>query len=1295
MATVILQAAGAFLGGAFGSVGSAIGSAAGALAGYALDRSLIESTRHYEGARLSETRPFSAEEGATIPRVYGTMRIGGTLIWATRFEEESTTTRQGFKGGAKTTSYSYFANAAFTLCEGEIAGVRRIWADGREVDREQVDIRIYRGTEDQDVDPLIEAKQGTGNAPAYRGTAYAVIERFPIDDYGRRLPQFQFEVLRPVDALDSEIRSVALIPGATEYGLSTEPVTLTVSEGETQAVNRHVLSAGTDIEASLDELQMLCPNLESVALVVSWFGDDLRADQCRVRPMVTQADPAGLSRPWIVSGIARGEAAVVSQSGGGAAYGGTPSDKSVLEAIAEIKGRGLKVMLYPFIMMDVPADNALPDPYGAAAQPAYPWRGRITCDPAPGRSGTPDKTAATADVVAAFAGAATPGDFAEGSGTIDFAGAADDWGYRRLVLHYAHLAVMAGGVDGFLIGSELRGLTTLRDDEDAFPFVVVLEDLAGEVRALLGPDTRITYGADWSEYFGHQPADGSGDVFFHLDSLWAHAAIDAVGVDNYMPLSDWRDADYAGGSPDGFASPYDAAGLRAAIASGEGYDWHYATFEDRRSRQRSPIADGAYGKDWVFRCKDLVGWWSNTHFNRPGGVESGLPTAWVPQSKPVWFTELGCPAVDKGPNQPNVFPDPKSAEDAVPYFSNGGRSDLAQRRFLAAHYSHWNADGPENPISAVYGGPMVDPADICLWAWDVRPFPAFPLFKDVWKDGRNWARGHWLNGRAGGLSIGDLINAVLTDFGLPPADVHRADGTVAGYLVSDPGTAREALEPIAELFGLCVRDENGSLIFASEANGAEAPFAIDAYVVEGDETVVERTREDEHEAPASVELHFRDLFNEHQSATAAAAPPEGGGGGTSFLSFPGVLAAGQAQGLAADWLHRKWYAREHVSFALPMNDVAIRPGSLLRQTGAQAGTEYLVTRVEDGIRRFVKARRVERMPPTPWTLERLRRTPARSYVAGPPLALLLDLPMRTASDAPERQLRLAARSRPWRTQVAFASPEATGFARRSTLSRRATIGRLTGDLAGGFEARIDRATTITVALLDGELASVSRLQLLNGANAAAIRARNDCWEVFQFETAEEIEPSVWRLGNLLRGQLGTDDAMAAGADEGTPFVLLDEAVQPAGLAAAEKGLDLNWRIGPAGYDLSATNFTELAAAGGLRAQTPLSPVHLRGDLVENGDLALSWIRRSRIDADNWLAEEIPLGETEELYRIEIGPAGGAVVRTADTGQPEWLYTAAMMTADLPALPDALDVTVSQISSAVGAGTRTTRTIPLV
>jgi hypothetical protein len=145
---------------------------------------------------------------------------------------------------------------------------------------------------------------------------------------------------------------------------------------------------------------------------------------------VTTADGEGLSSEWRVSGIARGAAPIVSRHQGGAAYGGTPSDASVLSAIGEIKARGLSVTLYPFVMMDIADGNELPDPYGGERQPSYPWRGRITTFPAPMQPGTSDRTATARAQVSAFCGAAQPSQFMATADSIAFSGVPGEWGYR-------------------------------------------------------------------------------------------------------------------------------------------------------------------------------------------------------------------------------------------------------------------------------------------------------------------------------------------------------------------------------------------------------------------------------------------------------------------------------------------------------------------------------------------------------------------------------------------------------------------------------------------------------------------------------------------------------------------------------------------------------------------------------------------------------------------------------------------------------------------------------------------------
>src|SRR5215207_10451527 len=106
-----------------------------------------------------------------------------------------------------------------------------------------------------------------------------------------------------------------------------------------------------------------------------------------------------------------------------------------------------------------------------------------------------------------------------------------------------------------------------------------------------------------------------------------------------------------------------------------------------------------------------------------------------------------------------------------------------------------------NPISPVYGAPMIDPGHVFVWAWDARPFPAFPDFDLVWADAANWQTGHWITGRLEGMPVDDLIAAVLADFGLAPAAL-AVDGFLDGYVIERPMSARAALEPLARLFGI-------------------------------------------------------------------------------------------------------------------------------------------------------------------------------------------------------------------------------------------------------------------------------------------------------------------------------------------------------------------------------------------------------------------------------------------------------------------------------------------------------------
>jgi len=53
------------------------------------------------------------------------------------------------------------------------------------------DITLYYGTQDQLPDPLIESFEGVGDVPGYRGTAYVVVTRLKLGDFGNRVPNFE------------------------------------------------------------------------------------------------------------------------------------------------------------------------------------------------------------------------------------------------------------------------------------------------------------------------------------------------------------------------------------------------------------------------------------------------------------------------------------------------------------------------------------------------------------------------------------------------------------------------------------------------------------------------------------------------------------------------------------------------------------------------------------------------------------------------------------------------------------------------------------------------------------------------------------------------------------------------------------------------------------------------------------------------------------------------------------------------------------------------------------------------
>jgi hypothetical protein len=183
------------------------GTPQGAMLGYSLGSGVdaLVNAPTVEGPRLEDLKVQMSAYGAAIPHEWGMNRHAGVVIWPKNLELKESSHTESAKGGPESTTYSYSCSVAVLLCEGPIKGVRRIWANKRIVydasaenegptkDPAVHGLRFYLGTEDQEVDPLIEATDGP--SPAYLGYAYVVFEDFELADYANRPPQFEFEII--------------------------------------------------------------------------------------------------------------------------------------------------------------------------------------------------------------------------------------------------------------------------------------------------------------------------------------------------------------------------------------------------------------------------------------------------------------------------------------------------------------------------------------------------------------------------------------------------------------------------------------------------------------------------------------------------------------------------------------------------------------------------------------------------------------------------------------------------------------------------------------------------------------------------------------------------------------------------------------------------------------------------------------------------------------------------------------------------------------------------------------------
>ena len=147
--------------------------------------------------KISNVTINTAEQGATVPEIFGTTRISGNVIYYGDFtaHEHKETQRAGKGGKSKSVNitYTYTVAAEIALCEGKISGIGKVWIDKNVYNypSDEIQLTLYSGTSDQSAWSYLTGKHPSQALP-YHGLAYMA----GVVDLGDNasLPNYNFEV---------------------------------------------------------------------------------------------------------------------------------------------------------------------------------------------------------------------------------------------------------------------------------------------------------------------------------------------------------------------------------------------------------------------------------------------------------------------------------------------------------------------------------------------------------------------------------------------------------------------------------------------------------------------------------------------------------------------------------------------------------------------------------------------------------------------------------------------------------------------------------------------------------------------------------------------------------------------------------------------------------------------------------------------------------------------------------------------------------------------------------------------
>jgi hypothetical protein len=576
-----------------------------------------------------------------------------------------------------------------------------------------------------------------------------------------------------------------------------------------------------------------------------------------------------------------------------------------------------------------------------------------------------------------------------------------------------------------------------------------------------------------------------------------------------------------------------------------------------------------------------------------------------------------------------------------------------------------------------------------VWTWDARPFSFWPDLTDFWRDGGQWQFGHWVQGKLGMSGLAAILEELSNKSGLDITDIDASEVTdlVRGYVLTSQQSSKDAIQSLRQAYFFDVVESDNIVKFVPR--GGDTAIIIEEEDLiptdkNGSRDLLTITRTKELDLPKKIDVNYISNIADYQVGNQHSQRQTVSSLNVESIGLSVVLSDQEAKTIADISMYNQWVARVQYSFELPVEYATLEPTDIIDIIYKGVTHKIRITSTHYGKPGVLQVSGVaEDIAVYDFYNAPGSTGDGSSGIEDGGLTdlTLLDLPTLPADAGTSGTIHfaMAGTVAAWSGSTTNRSDDggATYFPLLSVTT--STIKGVTEDILGStnFHNNIDNSNTVTVILLEGELASVNDLALLNGANIAVIGS-----EVIQFKTATLIEPNKYTLSGLLRGRLGTEDKIS-GHVVGETFVLIDGNVPKLEMPNGLINLPRKYKAVTFGNTLAET--TEQDFTFTAQALKPLSPVHILGDRDLSQNLTITWVRRTRVGGE-WLDNvDAQLGETSEEYEVDI-MNGGTVVRTfSGLTSPTVTYTAAEQVTDFGGAQSSVLVNIYQISSAVGRG----------